>query len=59
MLRGQKKKKKKNIKQKQCCNKINKDFKNVPYGTKKILRKKNTKAILILTVAYKGFRCSF
>ena len=33
------KKKKKNIKQKQYCDKFNKDFKNCPYRKKKILKK--------------------
>ena len=32
-----------NIKQKQCCNKINQDFKNGPHQKKKILKKKKKK----------------
>ena len=47
-----------NIIQKEQHNKFNKDFKNGPCE-KKILKKKDRKAILISTVASKGFPCSF
>ena len=35
--------KKQNIKQKQCCNKLNKDFKNGPHKKKILKKKKNYK----------------
>ena len=38
-----------NIKQKQYCNKFNKDFKNGPHQKKKILKKKITAAAVNVT----------
>ena len=35
-----------NIKQKQCCNKVNKDFKNGPHFLKKLKKKKDTLSFL-------------